>query len=256
MNKDLGSVVIGSSSFTSELPKAFNNENHDPNYSNYDNDGMGESGKEGRKNEDSRQWEFLTDAQKDIVRGGLLSSDSGNTAEKSLQDVRFVIGDYIDCAILPPLSSGDIAPSPEHTINPSPQNTSGSGPVYSLSGAGRGHIRGGSGGGANDFIHPSRAGRLGIGSGGGSWRNGQGEFGGGRGGVLGGPRENGFGGFRVNGGSGGTRGGGRGGGNAGYGMGGEEVPVGEWRRGERLPDADARGGRDYGYRGGRGGRRW
>ncbi|KAB8074230.1 Sin3 associated polypeptide p18-domain-containing protein [Aspergillus leporis] len=34
----------------------------------------------------------------------------GNDADKSLQDMRFVIGDYVDCAILPPLEDGSVAP--------------------------------------------------------------------------------------------------------------------------------------------------
>ncbi|PYH94869.1 hypothetical protein BO71DRAFT_483460 [Aspergillus ellipticus CBS 707.79] len=34
----------------------------------------------------------------------------GNDADKTLQDVRFVIGDYVDCAILPPLEDGSVAP--------------------------------------------------------------------------------------------------------------------------------------------------
>ncbi|KAL4879435.1 Sin3 associated polypeptide p18-domain-containing protein [Aspergillus karnatakaensis] len=34
----------------------------------------------------------------------------GNDAEKTLQDAHFVIGDYVDCAILPPLEDGGVAP--------------------------------------------------------------------------------------------------------------------------------------------------
>lgn len=34
----------------------------------------------------------------------------GNDADKTLQDFRFVIGDYVDCAILPPLEDGSVAP--------------------------------------------------------------------------------------------------------------------------------------------------
>ncbi|GBF64401.1 histone deacetylase complex subunit [Trichophyton mentagrophytes] len=34
----------------------------------------------------------------------------GDEADKVLHDVRFVIGDYIDCAILPPLADGSVAP--------------------------------------------------------------------------------------------------------------------------------------------------
>ncbi|PKY09281.1 hypothetical protein P168DRAFT_287342 [Aspergillus campestris IBT 28561] len=34
----------------------------------------------------------------------------GNEADKTLQEMRFVIGDYVDCAILPPLEDGSVAP--------------------------------------------------------------------------------------------------------------------------------------------------
>jgi len=80
-------------------------------------------------------------------------------------------------------------------------------------------------------------------------------FGGGRGGVLGGPRENGFGGFKV-----------RGGARGGFAdrVGGGGVPSGEWRRGERVEDSFERdrgigrgAGGSFGARrgGGGGGRR-
>ncbi len=35
-------------------------------------------------------------------------------ADKTLQDARFVIGDYIDCAVLPPLANGAVAPPPAY----------------------------------------------------------------------------------------------------------------------------------------------
>ncbi|KAL3479725.1 Sin3 associated polypeptide p18-domain-containing protein [Aspergillus californicus] len=34
----------------------------------------------------------------------------GSDAEKTLQEARFVVGDYVDCAILPPLEDGSVAP--------------------------------------------------------------------------------------------------------------------------------------------------
>lgn len=34
----------------------------------------------------------------------------GHDADKTLQDMRFVIGDYVDCAVLPPLEDGSVAP--------------------------------------------------------------------------------------------------------------------------------------------------
>lgn len=50
----------------------------------------------------------------------------GEDAEKSLQDARFVIGDYVDCAILPPLSDGSVAP-PIVTRQPAGPSTIGGG---------------------------------------------------------------------------------------------------------------------------------
>ncbi|KAF8539605.1 Sin3 associated polypeptide p18-domain-containing protein [Trichophaea hybrida] len=69
-------------------------------------------------------------------------------------------------------------------------------------------------------------------------------FVGGRGGVLGGPRENGFGGFKV-------RGGARGGGFAD--RVGAGVPSGEWRRGEKVEDTLEGRGPPMGRGGGSGG---
>lgn len=34
----------------------------------------------------------------------------GSEADKTLQDARFIIGDYVECAILPPLEDGSVAP--------------------------------------------------------------------------------------------------------------------------------------------------
>lgn len=103
------------------------------------------------------------------ARGGLRLQ--GSDTERTLQDVRFVIGDYVDCAILPPLEDGSVAP-----------------PIISGRGAvgGPGSI----GGGMRAF------------------------------------RENGFG-F----------------GRSGRGRGGDRIPAGDWKRGERLPDGGGRPGR-------------
>ena len=111
-------------------------------------------------------------------------------ARKTLAEVQFVVGDWIDVAVYP-----------------------------------EGH------GGVGADGLPSRV------------------FSGGRGGVLGGPRENGFGGFKVRGGARGA-GGGSGGSGAGGGVGGSGGPGGgpgggggggEWRRGERIEDFDRLG---------------
>lgn len=97
----------------------------------------------------------------------------GNDADRTLQDVRFVIGDYVDCAVLPPLEDGSVAPP----------LVSGRGPV------------------------------------------------GGPGSIGGGMRA-----FRDTGGFGGRSGRGGGRGDRGF-------PMGDWKRGERLPDGGGRGGR-------------
>lgn len=84
----------------------------------------------------------------------------GNDSEKTLQDMRFVIGDYVDCAILPPQENGDVAP-----------------PLI----AGRGPVGGSAGGGMrafreNGFGRPGRGGRGDRGAGGipsGDWRRGE-----------------------------------------------------------------------------------
>ncbi|PGH10701.1 hypothetical protein AJ79_05292 [Helicocarpus griseus UAMH5409] len=108
----------------------------------------------------------------------------GDEADKCLQDFRFVIGDYVDCAVLPPLSDGSVAPA---IVN-------------------RGAVGGSAiGGGMRAFGNgPSIS-----------------------------ARENGYGRPRA----GGMLG--RGGGFPPGGPAG--VPVGEWRRGERIPDARGRG---------------
>ncbi|KAI6082884.1 Sin3 associated polypeptide p18-domain-containing protein [Hypoxylon rubiginosum] len=114
-----------------------------------------------------------------------------NDGEKTLGDARFVVGDYISCAILPPLDDGSVAPSTSARMG---------------RGAGTGESR------AVVGRAPS------SGYGGREWErerereNGHGRPGRGRNNGLGG----------------GNRGG---------------IPMGEWRRGERLPDPPAAGGR-------------
>ncbi|KAH7418241.1 Sin3 associated polypeptide p18-domain-containing protein [Cadophora sp. MPI-SDFR-AT-0126] len=68
-----------------------------------------------------------------IVRGGQMAGRLGGEPEKTLQDARFVIGDYVCCAITPPPENGGAAPPP-------------SGPSRSGYGPGRGEY-GGRGGG-------------------------------------------------------------------------------------------------------------
>lgn len=102
----------------------------------------------------------------------------GSDADKALLDARFIIGDYIECAILPPLEDGSVAPVLRSAPGPPP-------PV---------------GGGMRAF------------------------------------RDNGYGG---RGGGRGPRGGDRGGPPV--------LPVGDWKRGERLPEGAPRGGGRRGW---------
>ncbi|KAL9623025.1 MAG: hypothetical protein Q9160_002744 [Pyrenula sp. 1 TL-2023] len=104
----------------------------------------------------------------------------GEDLDKTLHDARFVIGDFIDCAIFPPLSDGAVVPLPRSQAYP---------------------------GGSRTGPPP--------------------------------PRENGY--TRGRGGHGGGRGAH---GASGYGRDfGGNIPSGEWRRGERLPDTSHGGGR-------------
>ncbi|KAI5917954.1 Sin3 associated polypeptide p18-domain-containing protein [Camillea tinctor] len=113
-------------------------------------------------------------------------------AHKTLADARFVVGDYISCAILPPQADGSVAPASSARMG---------------RGAGAGESR--------VAVGRAPTGLAGMGMGGGAGR------------------ENGYGYAH------GRHGRGRGGGgaaaraSAGIGAG---VPMGEWRRGERLPD--------------------
>jgi len=50
------------------------------------------------------------EANGDTVMNG--NSSLEGEAEKTLQDARFIIGDYVSCAILPPLANGSVAPVP------------------------------------------------------------------------------------------------------------------------------------------------
>ena len=111
-----------------------------------------------------------TEDEEKLVPNGIMAGLLEGEPDKTLQDARFVIGDYISCAIFPPLADGAVAPPPGRGV-----------------GVGRGRA----------------------------------DYGPGRG--YGG-------GFR---GRGGMRGGGMFNGDR---LGGEGVPAGEWRRGERVPE--------------------
>ncbi|KAI5302788.1 hypothetical protein KEM56_000355 [Ascosphaera pollenicola] len=103
----------------------------------------------------------------------------GDDADKTLQDMRFVIGDYVDCAIQPPLPDGSVAPP-----LPAPRNDVRSshigggmrafGAPDDMGMGGPGGMRNGYGGGGNG-AYGRRGGRgppaMGIPSG--DWRRGE-----------------------------------------------------------------------------------
>lgn len=101
-----------------------------------------------------------TEEEATVVTTGPMAGELHGEPDKTLQDVRFVIGDYISCAIFPPLANGAVAPPPAAGLGGRP------------GGGGRG-----GGGGTRDV----------------------GDYGSGRSGPAG-PRENGYGGFRGRGG--------------------------------------------------------
>lgn len=47
-----------------------------------------------------------------IVRGGQMAGPLGGEPDKTLQDARFVIGDYVSCAVMLPMDNGGVAPPP------------------------------------------------------------------------------------------------------------------------------------------------
>ena len=75
---------------------------------------------------------FPDEGEAAIVAGGQMAGLLGGDPEKTLQDAKFVIGDYVSCAIMPPMSNGSVAPPPQ-------------GPARGGFGAGRGMDFGGRG---------------------------------------------------------------------------------------------------------------
>ncbi|KAL2869256.1 SAP18 family protein [Aspergillus lucknowensis] len=102
----------------------------------------------------------------------------GNDAEKTLQDARFVIGDFVDCAILPPLEDGSVAPALTGGRGPM---TAGGGGMRAFRDNGFGGGRGGRGRGGGDRGIPP-----------GDWRRGERLPDSGRGGFGGGPGRRGW----------------------------------------------------------------
>jgi len=76
-----------------------------------------------------------TNGAEAVVRDGLMTGKLEGDPEKTLQEARFVIGDYVDCAILAPLADG--------TVNPGVGLTTGVIGRGNGYGGGRGSVMGG-----------------------------------------------------------------------------------------------------------------
>ncbi|RAK78506.1 SAP18 family protein [Aspergillus fijiensis CBS 313.89] len=87
--KEMGSVVVA--------PRGYDDDTDSNEGGKGEGEGEGEGGGHGSKARAAAAGAFRM---------------SGADAEKTLQDFRFVIGDYVDCAIVPPLEDGSVAPPP------------------------------------------------------------------------------------------------------------------------------------------------
>ncbi|KAK2630146.1 hypothetical protein QTJ16_000966 [Diplocarpon rosae] len=79
-----------------------------------------------------------------IVKGGQMAGALGGEPDKTLQDARFVIGDYVCCAIVSPLDNGSVGPPPS---GPARGNFGGGRSDFGGRGAGMGFRENGFGGG-------------------------------------------------------------------------------------------------------------
>ena len=147
LSKDIGSVIVGS------------------------RDGYGRRGSGGERGNG-----YAADGpSSSSARGGLRFQ--GDEVDKMLHDVRFVVGDYVDCAVLPPLEDGSVAPAIGSGRGPGGGGFSAGGGMRAFrdNGYGGGGRFGRGGGGDRGYGMPS-----------GDWRRGERLPDGGRG--YGGPR--------------------------------------------------------------------
>ena len=86
-----------------------------------------------------------SEEQKKIVASGQMGGALGGEPEKTLQDARFVIGDFVSCAVFPPLANGAVASGTGAMRDRDRENGMGSGFRVRGSGTGGG-ARGGFGG--------------------------------------------------------------------------------------------------------------
>ena len=67
------------------------------------------------RNPNPRQRRYLVKDLGSVVIGGRLDLEGGGEAGtsddgKTLEDAKFIVGDYVTCAVLPPLEDGSVAP--------------------------------------------------------------------------------------------------------------------------------------------------
>ena len=122
---------------------------------------------------------FPEGEEKEIVSGGVMAGGLKGEPERTLGEMRFVVGDFVDCAVFEPLGDGSVAPPPslamggrsrgEYGGAPRGGGYGGRGPRENGYGRGRGGggMRGGYAGG------PREVGRLGEGVPSGEWRRGE-----------------------------------------------------------------------------------
>ncbi|KAI4189203.1 MAG: hypothetical protein L6R41_001646 [Letrouitia leprolyta] len=122
-----------------------------------------------------------TEEEEEVVRGGVMAGELGGEPEKTLQEARFVIGDFVDCAILVPGEGGRVAaplrrgmesggPRGGGYVGGRENDYGGGGGGYSGRGRGGGG-RGGYGGSGGGGLGPGRLGGEGVPSG--EWRRGE-----------------------------------------------------------------------------------
>ena len=137
-----------------------------------------------RERGESRRMKPTEEEAKILGPEGVMTGALSGSPDKTLQDARFVVGDYISCCILPPLSDGSVAPVP-----PPPGDGRGASGPY-MNGGGRGGGYGGSapplrengygpsgggyrGRGGRSGGYRPEPGRLGEGVPSGEWRRGE-----------------------------------------------------------------------------------
>lgn len=127
---------------------------------------------------DGASVQLPTEEEEEVVRGGVMAGELGGEPEKTLQEARFVIGDFVDCAVLVPGEGGRVAAPLRRGVEIGGGGRGGyvRGRENGYAGGGYGgRGRGGGGrggyGGAGGGLGPGRLGGEGVPSG--EWRRGE-----------------------------------------------------------------------------------